>query len=143
MGIIYCQYAFLGISIDLEKAKEIVSPADYREELRFNPKTGEISGKERILVKQEDYQYKILGNIYPDIDDIESTNIHDLAIYRDYKSQTLFIGKSIGKNLDMGRVDLLYGSVSIDDILKDSNNIADLLKVSIEDIKIHFVGYIG
>jgi len=139
MGINYRQSCILGICLEEDEIKKVISPAKYRDEPRFDPRTGKQTHTERILEKYEEYVYEVFNVQYQDLYGIQ---VHGLDTVVD-NDEVLYIGIHIGDHFDGGRADLLQGSFSLSETDNKAKMIAEKLGVDHEDIELHFIASIG
>lgn len=146
MGVNYDQKCMVGIEVPLSDITTVVEEAVYENQNRYNPKTGKITGTERVLVKEEVLKYSFMGR--------ESGNwcamIESLADEIGLDSyiqegncpgeEYFCIGKFIGDNNDMGRADLLTGSVEISYLVRLMTELKDTLP---GNISLHFLSSAG
>lgn len=59
MGLDIYQKAIVGVKLSVKDLKKVISPAIYHEQARYDTKTGEVKGYERVLVKQEQSVYAV------------------------------------------------------------------------------------
>ena len=142
MGTNYGQICIVGVGLKPNDIRRIISPAEYRDEPRYDTRTGQQIGTERILVKEEEYVYDVFGEswYYLDYTDINGL---DCRVERNPEYGNLFVGLKIGSCLDCGRVELLRGSISLKEISEKAKIVSEKLNVPIEDIGVHFITYIG
>ncbi len=139
MGVNYRQSCILGIRLEIDDIKKVVSPAKHRDEPRFDPRTGKQTHTERIIEKDEECVYEIMGVEYEDFYSIEIEDL-DVSFSDD---DEVYIGKQLGDTLDCGRVDLLTGSHSFTEIQDMAKEVSDKLQVPLEEIGIHFITSVG
>jgi hypothetical protein len=145
MGVNYTQNCILGFCIDADEVKEILAPAEYDEQPRYNPRTGEQTHTERVLVRQEQIVYKWGGLenefFYELAEDI--SNKYDLDFVYDDSTATLFLGEMIGERTDCGRVDLLEDSISLATLQQLADDLKKRLPEYQDKIELHFVCHVG
>lgn len=119
MGVNYSQYCIYGIEIARRDYERVVADPLYEEQNRYNPKTGEITHKEKVLVsdKQVQYQYDDVeaGDWY-DFKELlreKFQNLDYVETCYDEDSQAIYFGFEVGEKEDLGRVDLINGYVSL------------------------------
>ena len=144
MGVNYDQKCMVGIEVDLSDITYVVSDAVYENQNRYNPKTGEITGTEKVLVKRAELEYVFMGEESDDwycmIENIAEELGLDCYVPRSDDEQYFYIGKFVGEEQDMGNVDMLTGSVEISYIVK----LAEELKSKLPgDISLHFLSSAG
>ena len=146
MSVNYDQKCMVGIEVALSDITVVVAEAVYEDQNRYDPKTGKITGTERVLVKQTKLKYAFMGE--------ESNNwycmIKNLAVELDLDSYIqegdsdgeayFYIGTFVGDEQDMGRADLLTGSVEISYLVKLMTELKDILP---GDISLHFLSSAG
>jgi hypothetical protein len=139
MGINYRQSCILGICLERNDIKRVISPEKYRDEPRFDPRTGKQTHTERVFEKYEECVYEIMGVEYEDFYSIE---IEDLDVsFSD--EEEVYIGKRLGNTLDCGRVDLLNESHSFTEIQDMAKEVSEKLRVPLEELELHFVTSVG
>lgn len=109
MSIDYYQYCFIGVKIPIKDIKVVDSEAVYELQNRYCTRTGTVKTTKKILVRDEQFHYKLDGKLYKYIEDIQKA-YPDLDYY--YNQNCIFIGKSI-KNKDFGNVNLINKSLSL------------------------------
>jgi len=146
MGVNFQQKCMVGVEVPLSDITVMVAEATYEDQNRYNPKTGKITGTERVLVRESELKYVFMGK--------ESKYwqgmIEDLAEELGLDSyiqegnfdrwESFCIGTFIGDERDMGRVDLLEGSVEISYLVKLMTELKDKLP---GDISLHFLSSAG
>jgi hypothetical protein len=146
MGVNYQQKCMVGIEIPLSDITVVVAEATYEDQNRYNPKTGKITGTERVLVRESELKYVFMGkesdDWYSMIEDLAKELDLDSYIQNgDYDGEEYFcIGTFVGDEDDMGRVDLLTGSVEISYLVKLMTELKDILP---GDISLHFLSSAG
>ena len=143
MGTNYGQTCMVGVRFERDDLKKIISPAEYRDEPRYDTRTGKQIRTERILVKREDFVYEVLGVEYDDLSEVEIDGLDCRENSDPDERDGFFIGIEIGDDYDCGRVDLLQGSVSLKEISEKAKTVSEKLNVPIEDIGVHFITYVG
>jgi hypothetical protein len=138
MGVNYSQYCYLGLAFDLDEIHFIESPAEYKLEDRYDVKTGKVTHQEKVLVKEEVSYYKINGANFEDPDDFNIKNFETIS-----NNDRIYVGYSIGNFRDYGRVDLLEGSISLDELIKMSNEIKNAFPDYKDKVMIHFFNSVG
>ena len=145
MGVNYRQKCMVGIEVALSDITVVVSEAVYEDQNRYNPKTGKITGTERVLVKEEELKYVFMGEESDDwycmIENIaEELGIDSYIQEGDDGDAYFCIGTFVGDEQDMGRADLLTGSVEISYLVKLMTELKDKLP---GDISLHFLSSAG
>jgi hypothetical protein len=141
MGTYYTQHAIYGVEINSEEFKRTASPAEYREEPRFDTKTGLQTHVERILVKREvvEYQY---GDISSDCEyDFIEKLINEYSGALDtiwVHGGNLFVGRRIGEKGNGWCVNLIDTSVKLNEIEKIHLELIKLFKS--QDLALHLIG---
>lgn len=143
MGTNYSQYCMVGVRFDKDDLKKIISPIEYRDEPRYDTRTGKQIRTERILVKEEDFVYEVLGVEYDDLSEVEIDGLDCRENSDPDEIGDFFIGLDIGDNYDCGRVELLQGSVSLGEISEKAKIVSEKLNVPIEDVGVHFITSVG
>jgi hypothetical protein len=136
----------VGIEVALSDITVVVSEAVYEDQNRYNPKTGKITGTERVLVKEEELVYTFMGKTYSNWQSLPE----DIADELDLDSyiqegncsgeEYFCIGTFVGDEQDMGRADLLTGSAEISYLVKLMTELKDKLP---GDISLHFLSSAG
>lgn len=144
MGVNYDQKCMVGIEVALSDITVVVSEAVYEDQNRYNPKTGKITGTERVLVKKEELKYVFMGEESDDwycmIENLADKLGLDSYVPRSDDEQYFYIGTLVGDEQDMGRADLLTGSVEISYLVKLMTELKDKLP---GDISLHFLSSAG
>lgn len=142
MGVNFTQRCVLGVSFEGESLKNIISEEEYRDEPRYDTRTGKQIKTERIIIKDEVYNYIVLGETF---DELGCVEFDDLDVVYDYneEDETLYIGEEIGDGEDFGRVDLLCGSISLHDLSEKAKTLSERLKVDVKEINLHFIASVG
>lgn len=143
MGTNYGQTCMVGVRFEPDDLKKIISPEEYRDEPRYDTRTGKQIRTERILVKEEDFVYEVLGVEYDDLGEVEIDGLCCAENFDPNERDGFFIGIEIGDEYDCGRVDLLQGSISLLEISEKAKIVSEKLNVPIEDIGVHFITYVG
>ena len=138
MGVNYYQYGIVGFTTTQGDCKKVISPAQYKEEDRYDTKTGNKTHTENILVKHEESIYKLEGEEFTDFWDILDSNNFD-TIY-DNQGDVLFVGKALYTE-DYGKVNLLEGSYSLQDLKNMFEEVQEQFPNRI--IGLHFTNHIG
>jgi hypothetical protein len=144
MGVNYQQKCMVGIEIPLSDITIVVSEAVYEDQNRYNPKTGKITGTEKVLVKEEELKYVFMGKESTDWYSMIENLADELGI-DSYIQDTddgygyFCLGTFIGDEHDMGRADLLEGSVPISHLVK----LMTELKETLGDVQLHFLSSAG
>lgn len=151
MGTNFTQYAIVGFKVSINDLKEVLSEKITEKQPRYNTKTGKIDKYEEVVVKEETCVYKLFGYTF------ESTwEVHEIAeqicndfVYEDddligvshFDGDDLYIGVSLGDTNDLGRVELLEGEMSLEEITRAF----EVAKRGLPgyDIKLYFVGRVG
>lgn len=140
MGVNYSQYCYLGLAFDLDEIEVIESPAEYRLEDRYDVKTGKVTHQEKVLVKEEVCYYKINDVKFEHPDDYRDRSFDTRF---DSYNDRIYVGRNIGNFHDYGRVDLLEGSISIDELTKMSNKIKEDFPKYKDRVMLHFFNSVG
>lgn len=149
MGIDYDQYCILGWKFDRNDIERQISPAEYQKQDRFDTKTGKVTHQENVLVKAREYVLEVAG--------VQDEYIYDLAeavaekfglnYAVDSDSDSFCLGIKLGENPDFGysRVDLLDGSVCLDDLASFITTLKELQPDIAPDqaIELHFMYHVG
>lgn len=144
MGVNYDQKCMVGIEVALSDITVVVSEAVYEGQNRYNPKTGEITGTEKVLVKKAELKYVFMGEESDDwycmIENIAEELGLDCYVPRSDDEQYFYIGRFVGDEEDMGNVEMLTGSVEISYLVKLMTELKDKLP---GDISLHFLSNVG
>lgn len=144
MGVNYDQKCMVGIEVDLSDITYVVSDAVYENQNRYNPKTGEITGTEKVLVKRAELEYVFMGEESDDwycmIENLADKLGLDSYVPRSDDEQYFYIGTFVGDEQDMGNVEMLTGSVEISYLVKLMTELKDKLP---GDISLHFLSSAG
>lgn len=146
MGVSYDQKCMVGIEVALSDITIVVEEAVYENQNRYNPKTGMITGTEKVLVKEEVLKYSFMGkestDWYSMVEGLaEELGLDSYIQEGDCPGEEYFcIGKFIGDNDDMGRADLLTGSVEISYLVKLMTELKETLP---GNISLHFLSSAG
>ena len=116
MGTNYGQNCMVGIRLERDDLKKVISPEEYRDEPRYDTRTGKQIKTERIIVKNEVFVYEVFGKEYDDLYEVEIDGLVCRSNFDPDKRYGFFIGLDIGEDLDCGRVELLQGSLSLAEI---------------------------
>ena len=145
MGVNFRQKCMVGIEVPLSDITVVVAEATYEDQNRYNPKTGKITGTERVLVRESELKYVFMGKEYDDYHSLIGDLVDELELDsyiedEDDGNGYFYIGTFIGDERDMGRVDLLEGSVEISYLVKLMTELKDKLP---GDISLHFLSSVG
>ena len=144
MGVNYDQECMVGIEVDLSDITVVVSDAVYEDQNRYDPRTGKILKTEKVLVKAAELKYVFMGEESDDwycmIENIAEELGLDCYVPRSDDEQYFYIGTLVGDEQDMGRADLLTGSVEISYLVKLMTELKDKLP---GDISLHFLSSAG
>ena len=140
MGVNYDQECMVGIEVALSDITVVVSEAVYEDQNRYDPRTGKILKTEKVLVKAAELKYVFMGEESDDwycmIENIAEELGLDCYVPRSDDEQYFYIGTLVGDEQDMGRADLLTGSVEISYLVKLMTELKDKLP---GDISLHFL----
>lgn len=143
MSVNYSQTCIIGVAIPTERLRHVLVPAKYDNQPRYDTKTGAVTHYEKVLIQREEYIYRLFSKDYEYLYEIEEgmRSKFDLDTGFNSEETMIYIGKSVGKSEDLGRVDLLSGEISFEEL----NTIKDEVSSKIPDyeIKIHFIPYCG
>lgn len=140
MGVNYSQYCYLGLVFDLDEIEFVESPAEYKLEDRYDTRTGKVTHQEEVLVKEEVCYYKINDVKFEHPDDYRAK--HFDARFDSYNDR-IYVGYKIGNFHDYGRVDLLEGSVCLDNLTKMSDKIKEAFPEYKDKVMLHFFNSVG
>ena len=147
MGVNYRQYCMLGIKVTEDECLKVISPAIYADEPRFDTKTGKQVSTEKVLREEADEIYKwrdfesyYFGGLSFQINNEYINTEIDAVEACGYGS--LYIGVHISSTMDCGRVELLEGEVSLEEI---EDYTQDLIQNGFgrKEIGLHFFGSVG
>jgi hypothetical protein len=135
----------VGVEVAVADITIVVAEATYEDQNRYNPKTGKITGTERVLVRESELKYVFMGKEYDDYHSLIGDLVDELELDsyiedEDDGNGYFYIGTFIGDERDMGRVDLLEGSVEISYLVKLMTELKDKLP---GDISLHFLSSAG
>lgn len=142
MGTNYYQHAIVGIEVSRKEITVIESPAVYEKQNRYDSKTGIPVRTENVLVKDEVSYLMFMGTRYEEMYDIGYDKKYtDLTFEYSEENDSFYLGVDFGETIDLGRVSLLDGEVSISE-LQDS---AELVRKYFPDleIKLYFFSSVG
>lgn len=141
MGIFYQQYIIIGIEVVAERYKKVLSEAVYEEQPRYDTKTGKQTHTEKVLVKQEQYCYNGFGVSHEEFVEFLELAAKKLNVDCVYIDQdTGCLGKNIGDDEDFGRVVLVDGKISWENL---QSMFAEVQSKFGERVKLYFASYIG
>lgn len=140
MGVNYDQKCMVGIEIYVSDIKVIIEEAVYENQNRYDSRTGKITKTERVLVKEEDAVYVLMGKKYSDRDSLAKDIAEDLGLDYSIEDDYFYIGEFVGEENGMGNVDMLTGSVEISYLVKLMTELKDKLP---GDISLHFLSSAG
>lgn len=150
MGTNFSQSVVFGISANIEDIKVVSRPAEYKMQDRYDPRTGKITHQENVCVKYEEYFYDFCGQIASELDMLEleiREAYPDVSLWTDYdfgKESQVVVGIGVGENEDMGRVELVRGSVSVEELeILRSKLESYFPDISPDQFKLHFIPYVG
>lgn len=147
MGVIYKQYAILGIKINKEDIKRVVSEAIYEERPRYDTRTGEKTHLEKVLVREEEEVYEFMGVSSPCFYELyeelckafrEDLDVELTGGYND--EECIYIGKKLGVNTGGYSLDGLEGELSLDDLVDLDSKVYKILS---QESKLYFWTYCG
>lgn len=152
MGVSYSVYLVYGFELKEKDCKIIIEPAVFEDQNRYDFKTGVVSHKETILVKQEKFKY-VFGNIeqegpgwYEFLETV--SNKLKLKAYDDNRTGTAVVGKLILENKDWGRFDAPKGSISLNAMSNLHTEVLGKLalnniEIDPSELKLRVVTYVG
>lgn len=141
------QICILGISVDIEDIK-IIDAAEQREtQNRYDTKTGKVIKTESVVIKEEEYHYEWRGcredNLYELVNNIQKKYGLYCRHDNEYEEDGQFyIGYKIGCKTDLGNIELLEGSTSLDDLMEMVKELREKLG-NMDMISLHFSYYAG
>lgn len=118
MGVNYDQRAILGICISSESAEHELSPAEYVEQPQYDTSTGVQVASKSVLKKHREVEYRygkwVSYDMYS-LGELIAKELHLSCVF-DNDEEDIFIGFPVGETHDYGRVELLEGEVSLDEL---------------------------
>jgi hypothetical protein len=138
MGINYDQCAIIGIELSINDLKVVDKEAVYENQNRYDTRTGKVSKIEKVLVQKEEYHYEFNSKSYDDFYSIEN-DYEDLESF--YDDDYIYLGLKIGDGKDFGRVDMLEGSLSLEEISEHFKEMKEMFPDM--EIKLYFVSKAG
>lgn len=147
MGLDIYQKAIVGVKLSVKDLKKVISPAIYHEQARYDTKTGEVKGYERVLVKQEQSVYAVGPYEFKDQHSIQfkKNNKYELGV--SYKSDDfVYIGLTAPIDMDGDTgVDgeFLDGSISLSGLSNAIDQVREKFRELelydlMEDVELHF-----
>lgn len=152
VGLDIYQKAIVGVKLSVKDLKKVISPAIYHEQARYDTKTGEVKGYERVLVKKEQSVYAVGPYEFKDQHSIQfkKNNKHELYVGHREESDTsnhlyshfnkttesVYIGLTAPIDISGdGGIDgeLLDGSISLFKL----ENAIDKVKGKFEELNLH------
>lgn len=126
MGLDIYQNAIVGVKLSVKDLKKVISPAIYHEQPRYDTKTGEVKGYERVLVKQEQSVYAVGPYEFKDQHSIQFKKNDKYELDVSYKSDD-FVYIGLDAPVDIDREAGISGT-----ILKGSISLMKLESVMVE-----------
>ena len=141
MGIDYCQSCMIGVVFTEEELKKVISKQEFEMQPRYDPKTGKQVSVEKVIIKDEQCIYSLMGEEREDLyllaEDLADK--FDLDCQPDYDEESICLGMFLGESCSYGRVDLLCGDYKIEELQKMKKSLAKKLPEYEGRIKIIFI----
>ena len=151
MGVDYNQYCYVGFTLDANDLRVVVSPEVVEYQNRYDPKTGEITHQEEVVVKDEIAVYKFYDILIDDedVDDLsdivyEIEERYEVSCHYDSDEEVLLVGIDISSDLkpdEYSKISLLDGEVSIEELNNLKKEIQD--KFPDREISLVFYSHVG
>ena len=146
MGISYVQKSILGVKINKEDIRTVLSDAVYEEQSRYDSKTGQETHKEKVLVKGKEEIYEFMGvknsyfyeldydleKAFPDLDVLTTGGYND--------EECIYIGKSLNMNSNDYTFDGMDGEITIKKLMELEKEVSIILG---QEVKLYFWTYCG
>lgn len=140
MANYYSQAAVIGIAVPLESIKRVIKPAVYQWKDRFCPNTGNWLKVEKVKTEDEISEYEFDGKKYQyNSEIIEDTSIRPFCAFitrNENKETVLIVGRVLGISTDLGRSDLLRGSLLFDELIQKRDSVKE--RFPDHDVNLHF-----
>jgi hypothetical protein len=142
MSCNFTQICIVGIAIEEDNAKVILSEAIYEDQPVYDTRTGKVLKTQRVTVKDEESHYAFDGETGYDLWTLGESlaKKYDISYTVD-DDKCLYLGYKIGDQEDCGRVDLLTGYVNVSEIR--SNQIAIESIFPDYEAAVFFVTHVG
>ncbi len=137
MGWTASQRCIVGISADIEELKVVDTEAIFEEQNRYDTRTGKILKTDTVLVKDEEYHYEWLGCKGQSISSLIANAEKAFKVESFEGEETIYLGFSLGDNVNCGRIDLLQGYVSIEEVNATVKTLQEMFPK--EDVGIYFM----
>lgn len=156
MGVNFYQHCVFGIAVD--PTEIVLGEEIYKEEPRYDTKTGKQTHTEKILVKTKETKYEIkIGDkvietdepVYsPEIHEYikqlnESAKYHYLLKCIEDQHNIYYIGFSLGEVVNYGRADLLDDTIGYSLLQNYADQLVRMLGINHDDISLHFFAESG
>lgn len=139
MSTNYEQKCMVGIKFSVEKITHVVSEAIYEDQIRYDSRTGKVTGTEKVLVKRAELKYVFHGE-GDDWRTLAESFADELGLDFFAEDDYFYIGEFVGDEYGMGNIDLLTGSFAISDIV---GLFAKVKAHIMGDVKLHFLTSVG
>lgn len=139
------QICILGISVDIEDIRVVDAAEQCETQNRYDTKTGKAIKTESVVIKEEEYHYEWRGCSEKSLWDLSDSLKKKYNLYcrhDDEEYGQIYLGYKIGTKEDLGNVELLEGSTSLEDLLEMAKELEDKLGNPL-DISLHFTYYAG
>lgn len=153
MGVNYDQKCILGWAFERDDVEKEIRQAEYEQQPRYDTKTGEVTHHESVLVKARDYVLELAGEKADCMWELSEAVAKKFDLQVDRDAETFYIGISLGDPFDMGRVELLNGTVCLDDLAMAITTLKELQEDVAGDadfrghqkaaIALHFIARVG
>ena len=142
MGTNYYQHAIVGIEVSRKEITVIESPAVYEKQNRYDSRTGLPVRTENVLVKDEVSYLMFMGTRYEEMYDIEYDKKYtDLTFEYSEENDSFYLGIDFGETIDLGRVSLLDGEVSLDELSQKAKYVQEFFPDL--EVKLYFCASVG
>jgi hypothetical protein len=143
MGVNYTQHCIMGLELKYEDMKVVVSPAKYEEQNRYDNRTGKVTHTENVLVQREEYYFEAFGvkneEFYEFVEELaDKYELDSVIISGEYSETVVYVGKKIGDEYDCGRVDLLIGNYSLQELQEAQSEVERKLGVEARFVELYF-----
>lgn len=144
MGVNFNCYVFYGLSLEAEDFKELISPAVYEDQPRYDTRTGQVVKTERVLVKEEQAVYKMAG-----LEDVKFYSLvgriarkFDLDIVENMDG-VYFVGYNVFETEGYEQNDLADGTCDLDTLKKYHADMLEKFPDLEEYIGLHAIPVVG
>lgn len=145
MGVNYDQKCMIGLRVDIDDIKVVISEAVYEDQNRYDSRTGKVTHVEKVLVEEERSRYEFMGEAHGEWEVLGYNVARKLKLqcyteYGYYDQDKFFcIGEFIGESDDCGNVDLLSGELSLSEISEIFERVGNILG----PVSLHFLNSVG